>query len=91
MTIQEIIYIIPPMIMIIGYIPSLIDLIIYKKKTVNYFSYSLWAIANATMFYYSFMILPDFFFQIMSSIHFLSCISLIIINSFIKENKLSKK
>ena len=85
MTIQEIIYIIPPMIMIIGYIPSLIDLIIYKKKTVNYFSYSLWAIANATMFYYSFIILPDLYFQVISSIHCLACIAVVCLNFLIKD------
>ena len=91
MEINELIYVCVGVVMIVGYIPTFIDLIVYKRKAINTVSYILWGIANGATCYYSFMILPDFFFQIMSSIHFLSCISLIIINSFIKENKLSKK
>ncbi len=71
--------------MIIGYIPTFIDLIAYKKKAINTMSYVLWGIANGATCYYSFVILPDLLFQIMSSIHFFSCVSLIIINSLIKE------
>tara|TARA_B100001175_G_scaffold219990_1_gene187229 strand:- start:1380 stop:1655 length:276 start_codon:yes stop_codon:yes gene_type:complete len=85
MEIEKIIYIVIGIIMIVGYIPTFIDLIVYKKKAINTMSYVLWGIANGATCYYSFVILPDLLFQIMSSIHFLSCVSLIIINSLIKE------
>ena len=88
MNIQEIIYIIAAIIMIVGYIPSFIDLIVYKKKTINYFSYSLWGLANATMFYYSFVTISDVFFQVISSIHCVACIAIVCINFLIKDTLL---
>ena len=87
MQIEEMIYIVIGVIMIIGYIPTFIDLIVYKRKAINTISYILWGIANGATCYYSFMILPDLFFQIISSIHFLSCIALIIINLLINEEQ----
>ena len=87
MQIEEMIYIVIAVIMIIGYIPTFIDLIVYKRKAINTISYILWGIANGATCYYSFMILPDLFFQIISSIHFLSCIALIIINLLINEEQ----
>ena len=82
---QDIVYMIPPIIMIIGYIPSFIDLIVYKKKIINYLSYSLWGVANAAMFYYSFVVLSDVFFQVVSSIHCLACVLAVGVNFLIKD------
>ena len=57
----------------IGYIPTIKDLWLYKKKSANITSYVIWTASSAISFLYALFILPDLLFQIVSGLGFLSC------------------
>ena len=57
----------------IGYIPTIKDLWLDKKKSANISSYVIWTVSSAISFLYALFVLPDLLFQIVSGLGFLSC------------------
>ncbi|MFA6089167.1 MAG: hypothetical protein WC755_04850 [Candidatus Woesearchaeota archaeon] len=58
----------------IGYIPTIKDLWVNKKKSANISSYIIWIITTGITFLYSLFVLPDMLFRIASGLNFISCI-----------------
>lgn len=58
---------------IIGYIPTIFDLLIRKKKNANINSYIIWTMTTGISLLYSLFILPDLLFRIVSAFNFIGC------------------
>ena len=58
---------------IIGYIPTIIDVSIRKKKNANIGSYVIWTITSGISFLYSLFILPDLLFRVVSAFNLIGC------------------
>ncbi len=57
----------------IGYLPTMKDLYLHKKKSANTQSYLIWTVCTAITLLYSIFILPDLLFRIVSGLNFLCC------------------
>lgn len=57
----------------IGYLPTMKDLYLHKKKSANTHSYIIWTVCTGITLLYSFFILPDLLFRIVSGLNFLCC------------------
>lgn len=57
----------------IGYLPTMKDLYLHKKKSANTHSYIIWTLCTAITLLYSIFILPDLLFRIVSGLNFLCC------------------
>ncbi len=69
----------------IAYFPTIRDLYFYKKASANTTTYILWTITALITLLYSFFILPDTLFRIISVANFVFC-SLILYLSVAKVN-----
>ena len=78
------IYLVMMMLMIAAYVPTLVDIIIYKKNNANMMSYILWGFGNALACYYSYFVVKDGMLQIISMIHLIACVSVM---GFVYKNK----
>lgn len=70
---------------ITGYYSTIKDLY-YKIPSANIMSYIFWASGWLIAVIYGIFILPDFLFITVSSIHLLSCTSIIVLRIRIKED-----
>ncbi len=68
----------------IGYIPTMKDLYIHKKKSANINSYIIWTICSLIVVLYSIFILPDFLFITVSILNFVSCFIIFILSIRLK-------
>ncbi|MEK6969904.1 MAG: hypothetical protein AABW48_05745 [Nanoarchaeota archaeon] len=58
---------------IVGYLPTIKDLWVNKKMSANTNSYFIWTVSSAITFLYSLLVLPDFWFRIVSGLSFGCC------------------
>ncbi len=72
----------------IGYIPTITDLWLHKKKSANISSYVIWTVSSGISFLYALFILPDVLFQIVSGLGFLSCLFILVLSVILKYRKL---
>jgi len=56
-----------------AYLPTIKDLYLHKKPSANLHSYCLWTFATFIAMLYSFFILNDTLFRIVSTLNFLAC------------------
>ncbi len=71
----------------VGYIPTITDLWMHKKKSANISSYVIWTVSSSFTFLYSLFVLPDLLFQIVSGLSF-ACCALILLLSVALKSKL---
>ena len=57
----------------IGYIPTIKDLWIKKKKSANVTSYAVWTLTSCITFLYSLFVLSDLLFRVVSGLNFICC------------------
>jgi len=57
----------------IGYLPTMKDLWIHKKKSANITSYIIWTLCSGIAFLYALFVLKDLLFRIVSGLNFTSC------------------
>jgi len=63
-----------------AYLPTIKDLYLHKKPSANVHSYYLWTLGTLIAMLYSFFILEDFLFRLVSTINFIACfVTLILI------------
>ena len=74
----SILYLFVNFISLAAYLPTLKDLIIKQKQSANPVSYFLWALCNGISLLYSFSVLNDALFRVVSSINFFSCLAVFI-------------
>ncbi|MBH38174.1 hypothetical protein CL658_03985 [bacterium] len=82
-----IILIIISTIMIVGYFPTILELTKHKKMKASITSYTLWSTANFIGCYYSYFIVSDIFYKTVFTLHFILCLSIVILSIMLK-NKL---
>ncbi|HXH19497.1 MAG TPA: hypothetical protein VNJ07_10480 [Chitinophagales bacterium] len=58
-----------------AFYPTIKDLYFHKKPSANLHSYYLWTAATFITMLYSFFILDDFLFRLISSLNFAACFS----------------
>lgn len=66
-------------ISLIGYFPTIKDLI-QGKPSANIPSYILWTFATGITLLYSYIVLPDKAFQIVSFVNFLACAVVLVLS-----------
>ena len=71
-------------IVAIGYLPTIKDLWIHKKKSANITSYIIWTITTGIAFLYSLFILPDLLFRIVSGLNFVCCSVILLLSIRLK-------
>jgi hypothetical protein len=71
----------------IGYIPTIKDLWLHKKKSANTNSYVIWTASSGIGFLYSLFILPDMLFRMVSGISFASCVLILLLSMTLKYRK----
>lgn len=81
-------YAIVGVIGLIAYWPTIKDLHRHKKASANTTSFLLWTTANGITVLYSIFILPDLLFRLISGMHFLACLTILIL--IIKLNNTTK-
>ena len=57
----------------VGYIPTIKDLYLHKKKSANTKSYVIWTLSSGITVLYSLFVLPDLLFRIVSGLNFVCC------------------
>ncbi len=57
----------------IGYLPTMKDLLIHKKKSANLTSYFIWTLSSVIVFLYSLFILQDVLVRIVTGLNFICC------------------
>jgi hypothetical protein len=63
-----------------AYLPTIKDLYLHKKPSANVHSYYLWSLGTFIAMLYSFFLLNDFLFRLVSTINFVACfVTLILI------------
>ncbi|MFA5072033.1 MAG: hypothetical protein WC511_06825 [Candidatus Pacearchaeota archaeon] len=62
-----------------GYIPTIIDLLIHKKKSANISSYVIWTFCSLITFLYALFILQDFLVRVVTGLNFLCCAVVLIL------------
>jgi hypothetical protein len=63
----------------IGYIPTIIDLLIHKKKSANISSYAIWTLCSAITFLYALFILQDPLVRVVTGLNFLCCATVLVL------------
>ncbi|MEK6809301.1 MAG: hypothetical protein AABY40_01375 [Nanoarchaeota archaeon] len=71
----------------IGYIPTIKDLWHHKKMSANISSYVIWTVSSGVTVLYSWFILPDLLFQIVSGLSFVSCALILLLGIILKYKK----
>lgn len=57
----------------IAYFPTIKDLYLHKKPSANLLSYALWTTSTFIAMLYSYFVLDDFLFRLVSTFNFLAC------------------
>ena len=79
-------------ITVIGYIPTIKDLLHHKKMSVNIKSYVIWTLGSGIAFLYSLFILKDLLFRIVSGLSFVCCAIILLLSlALSRANKKHKK
>lgn len=71
----------------IGYWPTIKDLYLHKKQSVNITSYVIWALASGITFLYALFILSDLLLRIITGLNFASCALILILSVNLKYRK----
>ena len=71
-------------VLIIGYIPTIKDLLFHKRKSANITSYLIWSLCGAVTFLYSIFILTDLLFRIISGLNFICCFIILVLSLRLK-------
>ncbi len=74
----------------IAYFPTITDLYCYKKASANMTTYLLWTITALITFLYSFFILPDILFRIISVANFICCLLVLLLSIRIANKTIGK-
>jgi hypothetical protein len=75
----------------IAYIPTIKDLYCHKKESVNTITYVLWTITALITLLYSFFILPDILFRIISVVNFICCLAVLLLSTATTNREIDKK
>ena len=59
-------------IAIVGYVPTIKDLL-RKKKSANIHSYIIWTLCSGVSFLYALLVISDLLLEIMTGLNFASC------------------
>lgn len=73
---------------VIGFIPTIKDLWLLKKKSANLSSYIIWTATGGISFLYSLFIVPDLLFRIVSGLNFVFCALVLLLSITLKYRKL---
>ena len=65
---------------IVAYWPTLKDLHYHKKPSANSMSYFVWSVTTGVAFLYSIFVLGDPLFRFVSGLHFLACLSVLLLS-----------
>jgi hypothetical protein len=72
----------------LAYFPTIKDLYLHKKASANTTTYLLWTVTASITLLYSFFILPDAMFRVISIANFLFCSVILFLSSgALKSNK----
>lgn len=71
----------------VGYIPTIKDLWLHKKKSANISSYVIWTACSGVTVLYSLFILPDLLFQIVSWLNLVSCAVILLLSIALKSRE----
>ncbi len=63
----------------IGYIPTIKDLWIHKKKSANITSYIIWTFCAGSAFSYALFVLQDLLVRIVTGLNFVSCLVILVL------------
>jgi hypothetical protein len=69
----------------IGYIPTIKDLWLRRKRSANITSYVIWTLCSGIAFLYSLFILPDLLFRMVSGLNFVCCAIILILSLRLKQ------
>jgi len=72
LTIISFLYGITGIISILGYIPTIKDLL-HKKASANINSYIIWTLTSGVTFLYALFVISDLLLEIMTGLNFVSC------------------
>jgi hypothetical protein len=68
----------------IGYLPTIKDLWLHKKKSANVSSYVIWTLCGAITFLYSLFILQDLLVRIVTGLSFVCCAIVLLLSLKLK-------
>ncbi len=69
----------------IGYIPTIKDLWIHKRKSANISSYIIWTLCAGITFLYALFILQDLLVRIVTGANFVCCAVILILSIRLKQ------
>ena len=72
-TILSILYACMGIASLIGYLPTIKDLLHHEKPSANTSSYAIWTVTSLIAFLYSIFVVPDFLFQAVSIVNLVCC------------------
>lgn len=75
----------------IAYFPTIKDLYCHKKANANTTTYVLWTITALITLLYSFFILPDILFRIISVANFICCLVVLLLITATTNRAIEKK
>jgi hypothetical protein len=75
----------------IAYLPTIKDLYCHKKNSANTTTYVLWTITALITLLYSFFILPDILFRIISIANFICCLLVLLLSITTATRTIEKK
>jgi hypothetical protein len=75
----------------IAYFPTIRDLYLNKKASANTTTYILWTITALITLHYSFFILPDILFKIISVANFICCLAVLLLSTATTNRAIDKK
>ncbi|MDZ4846350.1 MAG: hypothetical protein SH857_12455 [Chitinophagales bacterium] len=71
----------------IAYIPTIKDLYLHKKRSANRLSYVLWTLSTFIAMLYSFFVLNDFLFRLVSTLNFIACAITLLLVAMLSEKE----
>lgn len=74
-------YVFAGVICCVAYLPTIKDLYFHKKASANTTTYILWTITAFITLLYSFFVLPDLLFRIISAANFIACALVLVLST----------
>jgi len=71
-------------VVVVGYWPTLKDLYVHKKMSVNVHSYLIWMFTSGVGFLYATFVLSDVLLRVVMGLSFLSCTSIFLLGTHLK-------
>ncbi len=71
----------------VAYLPTIKDLYLHKKRSANTLSYALWTLSTFIAMLYSFFVLGDFLFRLVSTLNFFACAITLLLVTILSEKE----